>query len=173
MMLASTLGMGGESRTDALTALGTRADLMADLAEAVERTGQPRTLALFDFGGLDDYVDLYGRLEGEALLVRLADRLSEALGEPARFYRPRSDEFAALIQAAIATAEPLLAAACSDLARRFEQFEITPTFGAALLPDEASDAVEALMLADQRLLLNALARTSRERRQQPRAPRSS
>ena len=165
--------MSNESRTDPLTGLGTRAEMMIDLADAVKPTSPARTLALFDFAGLDEYADLYGRLEGQALLVRLAGRLSEALGQPAIYYRPRSDEFAALIEASIAAAEPLLVAAVLTLKNRFEQFSITPTFGAALVPDEASDPIEALILADQRLFLSTLARRSRERRRQPRGQRSS
>src|SRR5579872_974166 len=124
MIAAETVAMDNESRTDPLAGLGTRAELMADLAAALEPTSEARTVALFDFAGLDEYVNLYGRLEGDALLVRLAGRLAEALGQPARFYRPRSDEFAALIQAPIQTAEPLLALAVSTLTSRFEQFEI-------------------------------------------------
>ena len=172
MILAETVGMSNESRTDPLTGLGTRAELLADLADAVDPTGPARTLALFDFAGFSEYVDLYGRLEGQDLLVRLASRLSEALGQPASFYRPRSSEFAALIETSIATAEPLLIAAVSTLTSRFEQFEITPTFGAALLPDEASEPFDALILADKRLFLNTLDRRARERRHHPRAPRS-
>jgi GGDEF domain-containing protein len=173
MIVAGNVGVGKESSTDPLTGLGTRAELMLDLAESIDPTSPARTLALFDFAGLSEYADLYGRLEGQALLVRLADRLSEALEQPATYYRPRSGEFAALIETSIATAEPLLLAAVSTLTIRFEQFEITPTFGAALLPDEASDPVDALMLADQRLFLNTLARRARERRHHPRGPRSS
>lgn len=172
MICAETVGMSSESRTDPLTGLGTRAELMADLADAVEPTSPARTLALFDFAGFGAYVDLYGRLEGEALLVRLAGRLSEALEQPASFYRPRSDEFAALIQTSLAIAEPLLIAAVASLTSRFEHFEIIATFGAAVLPDEASEPVEALMLADQRLFVSTLARRARERRHQPRAQRS-
>jgi len=165
--------MGKKSSTDLLTGLGTRAELMLGLAEAVEPASPPTTLALFDFGGLDEYADLYGRLEGQALLIRLAHRLSKAIEQPASYYRPRTDEFAALIQSPIAIAEPLLAATVSTLTTRFEQFEITPAFGAALLPDEASEPVDALMLADQRLYLKTLARSARERRQTPRGHRSS
>ncbi len=166
-----------ESRDDALVerppGFGTRAEMMVDLDDAVEATSPARTLALFELAGLNEYVELYGRLEGQSLLVRLAGRLSEALGQRVSYYLPRGDEFAALIDSPIEIAEPQLTATIAELTTRFEQFEIIPAFGAALLPAEASDPVEALMLADQRLFLTALARTARERRKHPREPRSS
>ena len=156
-----------ESLPDPLIWLGSRADLIVDLTAAVEPGSPARTLVLFEFAGFGEYVELYGRLEAQALLARLAARLSGAVTEPARYYRPRGDEFAALITTSIATAEPILSAAISTLTDRFEQFRITPSFGAALLPDEASDPVDALMLADRRLFVSAVGRSVRERRLHP------
>ena len=173
MIVVDKVALRDEALVERPPGFGTRTEMMADLDDAIEEGRPASTLALFELAGLNEYVDLYGRLEGQALLVRLAGRLSDALGQRVSYYLPRADEFAALIHSSIEIAEPLLLAAVSELTIRFEQFEITPTFGAALLPDEASEPVEALMLADQRLFVRALARNARERRKHPREPRSN
>jgi GGDEF domain-containing protein len=160
--------------TDPLTGLGSRHRLIADLGGADDPNGPSRTLAIFYLGGFTRYVDLYGRLEGEALLLRLAELLPETLGHVASCYRPRDDEFAALIAGPPASAEPLLIAAASVLKERCENFNVTLTFGAAVVPDEASEALEAMTLADTRLFLRAQDRRPRDRRRPPRQqPRSS
>jgi GGDEF domain-containing protein len=153
---------------DPLTGLGTRAKLLADLGEACDVNGQQSTLAIFDLGGFSRYVELYGRLEGEALLARLARRLLEIFGRSATCYRPRYDEFAALVEAPAGRAEPLLAETVSALTARFEQFRIAFSYGAASVPDEAAEPGDALALADTRLFLHTQSRRARERRETPR-----
>jgi GGDEF domain-containing protein len=154
--------------TDPLTGLGNRRRLLADLDGAEDPNSPSRTLAIFYVGGFTRYVELYGRLEGEALLVRLAELLPATLEHAGSCYRPRDDEFAALIQGPPATAEPLLTAAAASLTARFEHFEVTLSFGAAVMPDEAGEPVEAMTLADTRLFLRAQDRRPRERRNTPR-----
>jgi GGDEF domain-containing protein len=157
--------------TDRLTGLGSRRRLMADLGQAASPDTGSKTLALFHLSGFTRYVELYGRLEGEALLVRLAGRLSELLGDGAACYRPRDDEFAALVEGPPAAAEPLVIEAAAALTARFEQFHVPLAFGAAVVPDEAGEPVEAMSLADTRLFLRAEDRRPRDRRRAPRAPR--
>ena len=48
-------------------------------------------------------------------------------------------------------AEPLIDRACEALTERGEGFEIETSFGAIMLPDEATDASHALQIADERL----------------------
>lgn len=157
--------------TDPLTGFGPRGSLIADLTDAAAARDRSRTFAIFDLAGLRDYTELYGRIEGESLLTRLATRLSEALGSSTRYYRPRNDELAVLLDAPLARAEPLLTATVAALNDRFAQFDLAVSFGAATLPDEASDAVAALVLADRRLSLAARTRLPRERRAESRGPR--
>jgi GGDEF domain-containing protein len=154
--------------TDPLTGLGNRRRLMADLGCGDDPNGPSRTLAIFYLGGFTRYVELYGRLEGEALLIRLAELLPGTLEHAGSCYRPRDDEFAALIEGPPATTEPLLTAAAAALGARFEHFDVTFAFGAAVMPDEAGEPVEALTLADTRLFLHARDRRPRERRGTPR-----
>jgi GGDEF domain-containing protein len=155
---------------DPLTGFGTRDKLMADLAEAVGLADAPWTLAIFDIGGFRRYVELYGRIEGEALLVRVAQHLAATLGERITYYRPRYEEFAVLVPAPPASAEAELTAAAAGLTSRLEHFSVTLTYGAAILPSEAADPTEAMSLADTRLFLHASERRARERRAVPRVP---
>ncbi|HEX4521617.1 MAG TPA: diguanylate cyclase [Gaiellaceae bacterium] len=155
---------GGEQFIDPLTGFGSRAKLVADLADAVTPTSRPSTLAVFELGGLREYVELYGRLEGDDLVARIAGRLPEAIRLPSSFYRPRGDELAALVQGPGAIAEPRVAVAVAALTSRFDEFKLELAFGAVELPDGASDPVEALILADGSLFLQSLARAARERR---------
>ena len=163
-----TLSDTASAARDPLTGFGTRRTLMADLALALAPDSPSAALVVFDLGGLDDYAELYGRLEGSNLLVRVARRLEDALGPGTSFYRPRDDEFAALMQAAVPAVDSLLASAVVELTDRFAQFDLTLAFGRTTLPDEASDPLEALLLADERLLVSARGRRARERRSSPR-----
>src|SRR5687768_12370826 len=85
LTFAGTLRITAEATaaalTDALTGLGNRrsllADLEADLAEA--DAGAPTVLVLFDLDGFKDYNDTFGHPAGDALLVRLGQRLRAAV----------------------------------------------------------------------------------------------
>jgi len=149
---------------DPLTGFGTRHKLITDLTAALAPGSPCSVLAIVHLGGFPEYVTLYGRLEGQDLLVRVADRLAHALGEGASLYRPRDDEFAALVPGPAAPAEECLIATASALSDRFVQFMLTLAVGASVLPSEVSEPVDALMLADERLYLNAGSRKRRERR---------
>ena len=61
-----------DSVTDALTGLGNRRRLMADLEDELGTPrGHPAALALFDLNGFKDYNDTFGHPAGDALLARL------------------------------------------------------------------------------------------------------
>jgi GGDEF domain-containing protein len=154
--------------TDSLTGFGTRTKLLRDLAVAVKPASPPTLLVVFALDGLDEYTELLGRLESQTLIVRLASRLAGAL-EPAGYcYRPRGPEFAALVHTPIATVKPYLDAAVLALRERSGRVPVMATFGAAMLPDEASDPLEALRIADERLSSNAPRRKPRNRRRSER-----
>ena len=155
------------AQIDPLTGFGTRSKLLADLNQALALREDQATLAIFNLGGFGTYVELYGRLEAETLLVRIAGRLSECLGQAATCYRPRYEEFATLLQTSPADAERLLDSAASTLNTRFEQFKLTLTYGSTVLHQEADEPISALALADTRLFLHVPDRRARERRNTP------
>jgi GGDEF domain-containing protein len=158
---------------DRLTGLGTRSKLLADLGDALEPGAPPQILALFDLGGHADYLEAYGRIESERLLVRVADTLGEALGSEARCYRPRYDEFAVLVDAGSAQTATL-EVAVGQVNATLDGHGVVLAYGAINLPFEANEAGVALALADARLFLRAAGRRARERRSEDRvvsAPR--
>ncbi len=68
-----------EAATDALTGLGNRRRLTADLAVHLEELApeRPLMLTLFDLDGFKHYNDTFGHLAGDQLLERLGARLTE------------------------------------------------------------------------------------------------
>jgi GGDEF domain-containing protein len=153
---------------DPLTGFRTRSALLADLAVAVEGARGPTLLVVFGLDGFDEYVTLFGSLAGRALLVKLGARLAGALGAGATCYRPRQDEFAALVPTTIGAVAEVLDRAVAALRERAAPVAVTAAWGAAMLPEEAADPVDALRLADTRLASNAPRRRRRNRRSSPR-----
>ena len=149
---------------DPLTGLGTRQTLLAELAAAVEGKDGPVLLVVFGLEGVDEYETLFGTLAGRALLVKLAARLADALGAASRCYRPRQDEFAALVPTPIAGVTEVLDRAAAALRERTASVAVSAAWGAAMLPDEADDPIAALTVADTRLASNAPRRKRRNRR---------
>ena len=84
---------GIDASTDALTGLGNRRQLLADLAAAQETEA---TLVLLDLDGFKVYNDTYGHPAGDALLARLGHRLAATAGEGVAAYRLGGDEFCVL-----------------------------------------------------------------------------
>ena len=137
-----------EADTDALTGLGNRRRLMLDLERATDET--PLRLVLYDLDGFKSYNDMFGHPAGDALLVRLGERLAAAVRHSGRAYRLGGDEFCVL---AALDEEPasLVAATLTALSDRGEGFAIGCSHGAVELPREASSSAEALRVADERL----------------------
>jgi GGDEF domain-containing protein len=152
---------------DPLTGFGTRNALLADLEAAVEGQHGPSLLVVFGLEGFDEYVTLFGSLAGRALLVKLGARLADALGSGSSCYRPRQDEFAVLVPTPIEAVAGVLDRALAALRERAASVAVSAAWGAAMLPEEADDAVGALKLADTRLASNAPRRRRRNRRTRP------
>lgn len=149
--------------SDPLTGFGTRHALLEDLTELVRDDAPPSVVAIFALEGLGEYGAFHGELARERVVARLARRLAAKLGPPGSCYRPRNDEFIALIAAPLADVIPLLDASAATLRERDRYITITASFGAALLPDEASEPIEALRIADERLSSNSPRRRPRRR----------
>jgi diguanylate cyclase len=154
--------------TEPLTGFGSRAKLLDDLETAVKPDSPSSVLVIIGFDGLTEYRDTFGRLETQTLLAELAGRLQDELKSVGTCYRPREDEFALIVHAAIDTVQPLLDVLIPRLHEPGRFVSVTAAYGFAMLPDEAPDPLEAMMIADQELNLAVLGRRSRERRLNPR-----
>jgi diguanylate cyclase (GGDEF)-like protein len=141
-----------ESVTDALTGLSNRRKLTADLERLLAAEDpQPSLLLLFDLDGFKTYNDTYGHPAGDALLARLGAKLAEVPGPEGDAYRLGGDEFCLITPVAGEDAEELIDRACVALTEHGEGFEVGTSFGAIVMPEEATDASQALRVADERL----------------------
>jgi two-component system cell cycle response regulator len=147
-----TMYVGGrwEARTDPLTGLANRRQLMEDLAELTEAGADPRVFALFDLDGFKSYNDSFGHLAGDALLAELAERLRVAVAPDGCAYRLGGDEFCIVAPRTQQAREPI-AAASSALSAHGDGFTIGSSLGVVFLPQEADSAGAALRLTDRRM----------------------
>jgi diguanylate cyclase (GGDEF)-like protein len=141
-----------EATTDALTGLGNRRQLVADLAHHVDHLDpqRPLVLTIFDLDGFKSYNDTFGHWAGDQLLERLGNRLGALVAGAGTAYRMGGDEFCTLWQR---SAELTTDAAVAALSEAGEAFTIGCSHGSVLLPIETTDPVEALKLADRNMYL--------------------
>jgi diguanylate cyclase (GGDEF)-like protein len=145
--------------TDALTGLGNRRRLMADLDLVLAR-GTASVLALFDLDGFKAYNDSFGHPAGDALLRKLGSNLSDVMEGRGSAYRMGGDEFC-ILAPADGREDGVIADAAQALNEEGEAFTIGASFGFVALPTEASSSEEALRSADRRMYANkASGRTS-------------
>jgi two-component system cell cycle response regulator len=145
-----------EALTDALTGLGNRRALGRTLdarlpAATVER---PLVLVLFDLDGFKQYNDTFGHPAGDTLLVRLGGNLAAFLDGRGEAFRMGGDEFCALFETTGHPVEPMVLGAATALSEQGDGFTIGCSHGSITLPLEATEAVEALRIADQRMYAN-------------------
>lgn len=154
-----------ESLTDALTGLGNRRRLMADLdAELAQASHDcPRALLLFDLDGFKSYNDAFGHPEGDVLLTRLGVALEQATSGYGYAYRLGGDEFCVLACNEPHKLEAVVAGAAAALSERGEGYRVDNSHGVVLVPAEASCAAEALRLADERMYRHKQGRSSSAR----------
>ena len=137
-----------QATTDALTGLGNRRKLLADLQCHVgQEAERPALLALFDLNGFKNYNDTFGHPAGDALLVRLGSALEEAVAPfGGRAYRPGGDEYCVIADATRRHALEL--AAGHALTETGEGFAISAAFGIVAVSGDINDADEAMRQAD-------------------------
>jgi PAS domain S-box-containing protein/diguanylate cyclase (GGDEF)-like protein len=137
---------------DSLTGLPNRRKLLGDLGDRLPGPDDSHELLLllFDLDGFKAYNDAFGHPAGDALLERFGGRLSDALGEDACAYRMGGDEFCVLAPHDEDDDE-LIAGTLSALTEQGDSFSITASHGSVVLPTDASDAAEALRVADRRM----------------------
>jgi diguanylate cyclase (GGDEF)-like protein len=139
--------------TDALTTLGNRGQLAADIDGllAGASPAEPLVLMLFDLDGFKDFNDTFGHAAGDALLSRLGRKLSGAVATHGSAYRLGGDEFCALFSAPASEVGGLVASATDAMLAPGEAVTVGASVGTALIPHEAGDLDEALQLADRRM----------------------
>jgi diguanylate cyclase (GGDEF)-like protein len=147
-----------EAVTDALTGLGNRRALAADLEAAAD--APPLMLALFDLDGFKQYNDTFGHPAGDALLARFGERLRAAMEGIGAGYRMGGDEFCVTAPLAAGEPEAIAALAAAALTDRGDGFAVSCSYGLALLPADSDDPDAVLLLADQRLYEDKAARQS-------------
>ena len=142
-----------DSVTDALTGLGNRRRLMADLEDELERATEehPAALALFDLNGFKDYNDTYGHPAGDALLAALGVELAAAVDGIGRAYRMGGDEFCVLVRADARDHAAIAERAADALSAAARGFTVNAAHGIVALPAEAANASDALRRADVRM----------------------
>jgi diguanylate cyclase (GGDEF)-like protein len=142
------------SMTDALTGIPNRRQLKADLDQELKQASRdrPLLLMLFDLNGFKGYNDTFGHPAGDALLIRLAKALEQAMtNHGGGAYRLGGDEFCVLAAVGPDATTPIVAAASQALSEHGGGFSITASYGAILLPQESQEVVEAMRLVDQRM----------------------
>jgi diguanylate cyclase (GGDEF)-like protein len=140
-----------QSLTDPLTGLANRRSLMIALDRTLRRVDCHSVFAIFDLNGFKAYNDTFGHPSGDALLVRLAERLAAAAAPAGTAFRMGGDEFCILVSASPAEAAAVVAAGVAALTEQGDGFRLGAEHGAVVLPEEASDSTAALRLADERL----------------------
>ncbi|MGZ4183786.1 MAG: HD domain-containing phosphohydrolase [Solirubrobacteraceae bacterium] len=158
-----------QALTDALTGLGNRRRLAAELQDRlIEVTGSPQdtlVLMLFDLDGFKSYNDTFGHPAGDALLTRLGNKLAAAVAPHGSAYRLGGDEFCALLPTTLGDLESRVAVAADALREQGETFSINASCGAVLLPHEATTPDYALQLADERMYERKRTRSSSAKEQ--------
>jgi two-component system cell cycle response regulator len=153
--------------TDTLTGLGNRRRLVEDLECALADGDDtlPLVLAMYDLDGFKLYNDSFGHPAGDSLLSRLASALSEVVGPYGSCYRLGGDEFCVLARLpSTEFQEAFLEATAIALSESGQGFTVTSSLGAVRLPEEASNATQALRLADRRLYVQKRSRVRRRER---------
>jgi diguanylate cyclase (GGDEF)-like protein len=141
-----------DATTDALTGLGNRRKLVADMEQTVGMLDREEVLAaIFDLDGFKAYNDTFGHPAGDALLARLGGRLADVVGERGSAYRVGGDEF--VVTTPAAGGEDLLAVARTALSEQGVGFSIGCSSGSTLMRAGVT-LDDALHVADQHLYTN-------------------
>jgi diguanylate cyclase (GGDEF)-like protein len=142
-----------EALSDALTGLGNRRKLIADLTRELPLASPSKPIAvlLFDLDGFKLYNDAFGHPAGDALLARLGRRLEEAVGLAGAVYRLGGDEFCVVAPLVDDGLEPLAAVTVKALSERGDGFDVGCSYGAVVAAGELTTVDAALRAADTML----------------------
>jgi hypothetical protein len=134
------------------TRIGTREELIVDLTAASAPGEPPRLLVVFRLGGFQEFTSEFGNRATTSLIRHIVGRLPAASGPSSFYYRPRKDERCGIIAGRLLEVERALCAAATDVSELVSSSGISLGFGTAVLPWEANNAVDALALADSRIV---------------------
>jgi diguanylate cyclase (GGDEF)-like protein len=139
-----------DATTDALTGLGNRRKLFADMEQLVDSLGSHEmvSVGIFDLDGFKVYNDTFGHPAGDALLARIAARLAATVAGRGGAYRIGGDEF--VVITAADDGDELLAAAQAALTDEGPGFSIGCSRGSTRILAGIT-LEQALHEADQRL----------------------
>jgi diguanylate cyclase (GGDEF)-like protein len=149
-----------QANTDALTRLGNRRKLTADMQELLNGAGRGLVLILFDLDGFKSYNDTFGHAAGDAMLARLGGKLTMAVSGHGAAYRLGGDEFCVLLNTEASELHELVGGAVGALSEAGEKFAVSASYGAVVLPHEADTLEYALQLADERMYSHKRGRPS-------------
>jgi diguanylate cyclase (GGDEF)-like protein/PAS domain S-box-containing protein len=143
---------------DVLTGLPNR-ELLADrLSQAIKqsnRSGQPFAVCYLDLDGFKPVNDTYGHQTGDALLLQLAQRLSEVLREADTLARMGGDEFVLLLNglSSLPDAEQIIHRILQGIREPFDvegyRILVSGSIGATIYPMDDADSDTLLRHADQ------------------------
>jgi diguanylate cyclase (GGDEF)-like protein len=140
---------------DALTGLRNHGAFQRELTALLER-GACFALVMLDLDAFKAYNDTHGHPSGDALLVRIAASMRDAIREGDRVYRYGGDEFAILLPETDATGAREVAervrAAVAPLTADVGPL-VTVSAGVALHPDDAVEKDGLVAAADRALYL--------------------
>lgn len=143
---------------DALTDLPNRAALNQYLASTIETaktSGKEVAVLCLDFDRFKEINDVFGHSVGDALLCRLAERLSSATD--AFLARLGSDEFAFILavgpqpSSSMALADRIFAATADDFEIEGHRIRTGVSIGIAVFPNDGSDPLTLVGNADAAL----------------------
>jgi diguanylate cyclase (GGDEF)-like protein len=145
-------GLLAQVRRDELTGLGNRGGLQVDLRARCAIASEERfSLLLFDLNGFKRYNDTFGHPAGDELLADLGERLRVVLGENGVGYRIGGDEFCVILSSDPGRFDTVLKEAATALTWSERGIEVSASWGAVRVPEEARSPREAMQLADLRM----------------------
>lgn len=141
-----------EAFRDSLTGLANRAHFLHRLEQAVarqRREGTPIAVLCLDLDDFKAVNDALGHPAGDELLIRVAGRLTAALGETGTSARLGGDEFAVLIEASVeeceAAAQRVLDAFTSAIVIDGVPVDVRPSIGFTVATPASHNTVDQLL----------------------------
>lgn len=144
----------GAADTDIVTGLANRRHLVREIREALEAPRARVALVLVDVDRFSEINETFGHRTGDAVLIRIGERLRVLAGDAGVVARPGGDEFVILFRdvPGSRTAMELAQSVQDALARpvRVEELEVRVqvSVGLVVAPDDGTDPLDLLHRGD-------------------------